>query len=185
MSMEQRQAALRLVDRLMAAYSAHDAEAISACFAENGKLREEPWGDVYEGGSAIARHYRQEFEASPDIEAWILGHYSSIDSVGEPSEGPIATEFMIRGTHRGVWRGLPATGARFELRVFSVGRFTPGGDHLVDQRLMYDRASILTQLGVMHDPKTTLGRTLTMLTHPVTMAKAAQQRLSARPSPRA
>ncbi len=185
MSMEQRQAALRLVDRLTAAYSAHDPEAIAACFAEGGKLRDEPWGDVCEGGAAIARHYREQFEAVPDMEAWVLGHYAAIDSVGETSEGPLATELMIRGTHRGTWRGLPATGARFELRIFVVGRFTPSGDRLVDQRVTYDRAAILKQLGVLHDPKSTLGRTLTMLTHPVTMAKVAQQRLSSRPPARA
>jgi predicted ester cyclase len=185
MSMEQRDAAIRVIDRMIAAYSAHDTKALRVCFADNAKLRDDAWNEVHDGLDAIERHYRSEFIASPDVEAWVVGRYASADTVGESAAEPIATELVVRGTHLGGWRGLPPTGARFEIRAFTVARFTQSGDRIVDHRLLYDRASILSQLGVMHDPRTTLGRTLTAITHPLTMAKAAQRRLSSRPTPRA
>ncbi len=185
MSKEAREAALHVVDRMVAAYSAHDVQVLRGCFAEGAKLRDDAWNESHEGTNAIATHYRREFESSPDVEAWVVARYASVDGFGDAGLEPFLIELMVRGSHLGAWRGLPATGARFEIRVFNTIRFTRSGERILEVRFTYDRASILHQLGVMHDPTTTLGRTLTALTHPVTMAKVAQRRLSARPPSRA
>lgn len=185
MSTESRNAALRVLDKMIAAYSAHEVQILRGCFAESSRLRDDAWGESHEGPNAIAAHYRREFESTPDVEAWIIGRYASVDLLGDPGPEPLAVELMVRGTHQGTWRGLPATGARFEIRVFNAVRFTPSGERIVDSRFYYDRATLLAQLGVMHDVTKPLGRTLTALAHPITMAKVAQRRISTRPSPRA
>jgi hypothetical protein len=42
-------------------------------------------------------------------------------------------------------------------------------DKLAGERIYYDRATVLRQVGVFHEPEVTLGRVSTILTHPVTI----------------
>lgn len=43
---------------------------------------------------------------------------------------------------------------------------------LAGERIYYDRATVLRQLGVLHEPDTVAGRVSTAITHPVTLGKA-------------
>jgi hypothetical protein len=45
-------------------------------------------------------------------------------------------------------------------------------DRLAGEKIYYDRATVLRQLGVFHEPETALGRLCTFLTHPLTIATA-------------
>jgi hypothetical protein len=45
-------------------------------------------------------------------------------------------------------------------------------NRLAGERIYYDRAAILRQLGVFHEPATMVGRVLTVLTHPLTIVRA-------------
>jgi hypothetical protein len=78
---------------------------------------------------------------------------------------------VISGTQRGPWRGLPPTGRYLEFPLCGV--FTFGDDgKLAGERIYYDRATVLRQLGVFHEPTTLAGKILTPLAHPVTVARA-------------
>ena len=83
----------------------------------------------------------------------------------------VILEVVIRGTHSGAWRGLPATGRRLEFPLCGVYTFD-ADDRLAGERIYYDRATVLRQLGVFHEPSSGLGRVMTALTHPVTIAGA-------------
>src|SRR6201999_1301553 len=83
----------------------------------------------------------------------------------------IILEVIIRGTHQGAWRGLPATGRHLEIPLCGVYTFC-ADDRLEGERIYYDRAMIFRQLGVFHEPQTALGDLSVLLTHPVTIAKA-------------
>ena len=84
-------------------------------------------------------------------------------------------EVTIRGTHLGPWRGLPTTGRRVELPL--CGIFTFGeDDRLKGERIYYDRAAVLGQLGLFHDPSRGFGRIATALSHPFTIARAYLRR---------
>jgi hypothetical protein len=47
-----------------------------------------------------------------------------------------------------------------------------GHDGIVCERVYFDSATILRQLGIAHDPTTLRGRVATVLNHPLTIAKA-------------
>ena len=45
-------------------------------------------------------------------------------------------------------------------------------DRLVCERVYFDAATILRQLGIAHDPLTLRGRVATVLNHPLTVGRA-------------
>ena len=77
---------------------------------------------------------------------------------------------MIRGTHLGPWRGLPATGRKLEFPLCGIYTFD-SDDRLAGERIYYDRGIVLGQLGLFREPLRGLGRIVTALSHPVTIAR--------------
>ena len=57
-------------------------------------------------------------------------------------------------------------------------------DRLVCERVYFDSATILRQLGIAHDPLTLTGRVATVLNHPVTIGRARDPRGRAAAEPR-
>lgn len=49
---------------------------------------------------------------------------------------------------------------------------TDAEDRLAGERIYYDRATVLRQLGLFHGPEVALGRIVTVLSHPMTIARA-------------
>ena len=101
--------------------------------------------------------------ALPDLEIAVQRRHVAEDA--------ILVEVVIRGTHLGGWRGLPATGRRVEFALCGVYTFD-ADDRLAGEKIYYDRGSVLRQLGVFHEPQSLLGRILIAATHPVTIARA-------------
>jgi hypothetical protein len=92
------------------------------------------------------------------------------------SDTAVVLEVVIRGQHLGPWRGLPATGAQIELPLCGIFTFDDA-ERLAGERIYYDRATLLRQLGVFHEPDGALGRITTLLTHPLTMAQIAMRKM--------
>jgi len=82
----------------------------------------------------------------------------------------VLLETTVSGTLEGNWRELPGTGREVEFDACAVFAFDDQ-DKLAGERLYYDRASLLRQLGILHDPERGIGQVLTPLTHPVTFAR--------------
>ncbi len=72
-------------------------------------------------------------KALPDLEIEVQSRH-----VGEEA---IVVEVMIRGTHLGGWRGLPATGRRVEFPLCGVYTFD-ADDRLAGERIYYDRDGV-------------------------------------------
>jgi hypothetical protein len=53
-------------------------------------------------------------------------------------------------------------------------------DRLAGERIYYDRATVLRQLGVFHEPQTFLGQLCTVAAHPLTIAGALARRIFVR-----
>ena len=85
-------------------------------------------------------------------------------------------EVIIRGTHLGAWKGLPATGRRVEVPLCGIYTFD-AEDRLAGERIYYDRATVLRQLGVFHEPASGVGRICILATHPLTIARALAGKL--------
>jgi hypothetical protein len=88
----------------------------------------------------------------------------------------VVLEVVIRGQHLGPWRGLPATGAQIELPLCGIFTFD-SDERLAGERIYYDRATLLRQLGVFHEPDRPMGRITTLLTHPLTMAQIVLRKI--------
>jgi steroid delta-isomerase-like uncharacterized protein len=107
-------------------------------------------------------------KALPDLEIKVQRQHVTEDA--------ILVEVVIRGTHLGSWRGLPATGRRIEFPLCGIYTFDPD-DRLAGEKIYYDRGTVLRQLGVFHEPTSLLGQISIFLTHPITILKAAARKL--------
>jgi predicted ester cyclase len=63
------------------------------------------------------------------------------------SDDAVIIEFWLRGTHEGELRGMPPTGKSFECKVVAFFLFEE--ERLVCERVYFDAATILTQLGLV------------------------------------
>jgi steroid delta-isomerase-like uncharacterized protein len=122
-----------------------------------------PTGDVYDGEGEVAGYFQESRAAFPDQRNELVELRHSDDAV--------VVEFDLKGTHLGSLRGLPPTGREFTCRVVALFMFDE--DRLVCERVYFDSATILRQLGIAHDPLTLKGRVATLLNHPVTIGRAA------------
>jgi steroid delta-isomerase-like uncharacterized protein len=96
-------------------------------------------GEVYDGEQEVAGYYKASRTAFPDQRNEVHAIHHCDDAV--------IVEFDLLGTHRGVLRGIPPTGRAFRCRM--VAFFFFAGDRIVCERVYYDSATILRQLGLM------------------------------------
>ncbi len=141
----------------------HDLDAVMATFGPEARYDDEPWADRREGRDAVRAYYAELLGALPDLSIEVNRWHEGAESV--------VVEVTIRGTHEGPWRGLPATGRRIEFALCGIFEFD-GSTRLAGERIYYDRGEVLRQLGLFHEPATALGRVVTVVTHPVTIARA-------------
>ena len=108
-------------------------------------------GDVHDGEGEVARYFQETRAAFPDQRNELIALRHSDDAV--------VVEFDLKGTHLGSLRGLPPTGREFTCRMVALFLFDE--DRLVGERVYFDSATILRQLGIAHDPLTLKGRVAT------------------------
>lgn len=163
------EARLELVQEHVRAENRHDLEGIMETFGESPRYDDEPWEEHHHGREGVRSYYQELLRGVPDLHIDVEhGHLTAEN---------IILEVVIRGTHDGPWRGLPATGRPIEFPLCAVYSFTEG-DELAGERVYYDRATVLRQLGVLHEPDSWLGRLVMPLVHPLTMLKVAWRMLA-------
>jgi steroid delta-isomerase-like uncharacterized protein len=131
-----------------------------------------PTGEVYDGEAEVARYFAETRTAFPDQRNEPIATHHAHDAV--------LAEFWLKGTHLGPYRGLPPTGRAFTCRMLAVFEFEEGGDGIVCERVYFDSATILRQLGIAHDPLTLKGRLATVINHPVTVGRALLRQVAKR-----
>jgi steroid delta-isomerase-like uncharacterized protein len=160
---DKRSTRVAMVEQHVRFENAHDLNGVLSTFGNTARYDDEAWGEHYGGADGVREFYAQLMTALPDLEIEVLRRHVT-DEV-------VVLEVMIRGTHRGAWRGLPSTGRRVEVPLCGVYTFDDQ-DRLEGERIYYDRGTVLRQLGVFHEPQGLLGRITTFATHPLTIAKA-------------
>lgn len=140
----------------------HEYDATMATFA-HPRYEIVPTGDVFDGTERVLDYFHESRTAFPDQRNELIALHHADDS--------IVVEFMLRGTHLGPFRGLPATGRSFEVQCIAVFQFDDGVG-IICERPYFDSATILRQLGIAHDPLTLKGRLATLANHPVTIGTA-------------
>jgi steroid delta-isomerase-like uncharacterized protein len=154
---------LAIVEEHIRCENRHDLEGIMATFGAAARYDEEPWNDHHVGRAAVEGYYRTLLRAMPDLNIDVRARHAT--------ETAVIVEVVISGHHLGAWRGLPPTGRRVEFPLCGVFSFDDA-DRLAGEKIYYDRATVLRQLGVFHEPNGLVGRIETVVMHPLTMARA-------------
>jgi steroid delta-isomerase-like uncharacterized protein len=126
--------------------------------------------EVHDGPEEVAAYFEETRAAFPDQRNELLALHHADEAV--------IAEAMLYGTHLGPFRGLPPTGREFEMRFCALFLFED--DRLVCERVYFDAATILRQLGIAHDPLSLRGRLATVFNHPLTIGQAVIRQLTRR-----
>jgi len=97
-----------------------------------------PTGEVIDGTDAVRGYYAASRSAFPDQRNRLIALHHTDDGV--------FVEFDLMGTHKGPMRGIPPTGKAFTCRM--VAFFLFDGDLIVCERVYFDSATILRELGL-------------------------------------
>lgn len=96
-------------------------------------------GQVFDGADEVRGYYATSRAAFPD-------QRNEIHSLRHADDA-VVVEFDLLGTHGGPFMGVPATGRTFRCRMAALFEFD--GDRIVCERVYFDGATILRQLGLM------------------------------------
>ena len=136
--MDLRETREQLVREHMESENTHDFDVTLKTF-EHPRYELMPTGEVYDGAEEVDRYYQETRNAFPDQRNELIAMHHSDDAV--------IVEFWLRGTHEGEFRGVLPTGKAFEARLAAFFLFE--GEKLVCERVYFDTATILTQLGLV------------------------------------
>ncbi len=92
--------ALDIAQAYFNAWNAHDSGTIAKLFTESGEYRDP---GIKIRGRDISAYTQNLWDAFPDLSFEIV-------SKTESAEGMIAAQWLLKGTNKGSFRGLPATG---------------------------------------------------------------------------
>jgi steroid delta-isomerase-like uncharacterized protein len=98
--------------RHLAAMNRHDAGAVVALYAEDGRWAEPPGASELWGNGLLRQHLGLLFRAFPDLAIVRLRSLLSTDA--------IVVEWRAEGTHRGAYLGVRATGRRLDVHGASI-----------------------------------------------------------------
>ena len=97
-------------------------------------------GTTYDGVDEVMGYYASSRAAFPDQRNEIHAIRQADDSV--------IVEFDLLGTHSGPFLGLAPTGREFRCRMAAFFIFEAGTDRIECERVYFDSATILHQLGI-------------------------------------
>ena len=116
----------------------HEFDATMATFA-HPRYELIATGQVHDGPDEVAEYFRTSRAAVPDQRNELIALHHT--------EAGVIVEFDLKGTHRGPLGGLPPTGKEFTCRTAAFFLFED--DRLVCERVYFDAATILGQLGLI------------------------------------
>ena len=125
----------------MAAENRLDFDAAIATF-DHPRYELVGTGQVFDGEAEVRQYYATSRAAFPDQrnEIHALRH----------ADDAVVVEFDLLGTHLGDFAGNEATGRTFRCRMAAIFEFD--GDRIVCERIYFDSATLLRQLGLIGDP---------------------------------
>ncbi len=131
-------ARLKVVEEHIRTENNHDLNGIMATFGET------PYfvlnNEHHNGHEAVHAFYAELLQGFPDLHIEVKQRH-----VGDEA---IVLEVVIHGTHTGTWRGIPAAGRAVEFPLCAIFPFDER-DKLMGERIYFDSALMLQQLGVL------------------------------------
>jgi steroid delta-isomerase-like uncharacterized protein len=162
------EARLALVEQHIGLENQHDLDGIMRTFGPAARYDDEPWDGHYTGRDAVRAYYEELLRAMPDLRIDVKQRHAT--------ETAVVVEVVISGHHLGAWRGLPPTGRHVQFPLCGIYTFDDE-DRLAGEKIYYDRATVLRQLGVFHEPDRLPGRIATVFMHPLTIARIVGRKI--------
>jgi steroid delta-isomerase-like uncharacterized protein len=132
-----RQRRLAVIREHMDTEVTHDFDRTLATFNGHPHYEIMATGQVFDGDGEVMDYYRITRTAFPDQR-----HDNSRFHV---TDDAVIVEFELLGTNLGEFYGLPPTGKAFRVPIIAVFFFE--GDRIVNERIYFDSASLVTQIG--------------------------------------
>jgi steroid delta-isomerase-like uncharacterized protein len=101
-----------IVARHLAAMNQHDAGAVVALYADDGRWAEPPGASELRGRGLLHHYLALLFRAFPDLSIVGLRSLLSTDAA--------VVEWHAEGTHRGAYLGISGTGLQIDVRGASI-----------------------------------------------------------------
>jgi predicted ester cyclase len=136
--LDRAKAARALVVGELAAVDRQDPHGLADHFAEDCEFVDLSDGSRINGRSDFLADLIGLFTAVPDLH--VAGRRVVAD--GEV----VAAEIRLAGTHANEWRGFAPTGVAFTWETCSFYELAEDGEHLLRERMYYDRARLDAQL---------------------------------------
>jgi steroid delta-isomerase-like uncharacterized protein len=130
-----------IVNEHVAAENRHDVEATIATF-DQPRYEAMPLGVSSDGAAAVRELLQGMMDGFPDFNAEVQQMHHADDAV--------ICEVRMTGTHRGPWAGVPATGRTIDVPMACIFDFDD--DRLVCEKLYFDLATLLRQIGALPEP---------------------------------
>ena len=132
-----RQRRLEIISEHMDTEVTQEFDRTLATFNGHPRYEIMPTGQVFDGDDEVMGYYRMTRTAFPDQRHDNVRHHVTDDTV--------IVEFDLLGTNLGEFYGLPPTGKAFRVPIIAVFFFE--GDRIVNERVYFDSASLVTQIG--------------------------------------
>ena len=121
---------------------AENRRDIDAVIATFDRPRYEVNGEVSDGERSVRALLEELLSAFPD--------FNAEDDKIHYSDDAVIAEGRVTGTHQGPFAGIPPTGRRIAYPLVAIFEFEE--DRLVCEKVYFDSATILVQIGVLPDP---------------------------------
>jgi len=132
----------RVLDDWATAWSFHDTEKVLSLFTDDCVLEDVTFGVVNRGKKELRAFADGVFAGIPDFKIELTARFSTDAWAG--------MEWVMSGTHKGDFPGMPATGKRFSVRGVTIlelqgGKIRRDSDY-------WDAASVMRQVGLLPKP---------------------------------
>jgi steroid delta-isomerase-like uncharacterized protein len=138
MDSEMRQRRLTLLEKHFQSEVDHDWETCLATFGGHARYEIMATGQIHDGDTEVLAYHRAQRVAFPDQRHENVRIHVADDDT-------IITEFDLLGTNTGEFYGQPPTGKSFRVPVMAAFFFN--GEHIVNERVYLDGASLIRQIG--------------------------------------
>ena len=129
---------LQVVEEHIRTENAHDLNGIMGTFGEAPYFALN--NELHSGHEAVHAFYAELLSGFPDLHIEVKQQHVSDEA--------IVLEVVVTGTQTGTWRGIPAAGRAVEFPLCAIFPFDTG-DKLMGERIYFDSALMLQQLGVL------------------------------------
>lgn len=126
-----------LVEEHFASEVDQEFDRTLATFADHPRYEIMATGEVFDGADAVMAYYRTTRTAFPDQ------HHENV--CFHFADDAVIAEFDLVGTNLGEFYGLAPTGKGFRVPIVAIFGFE--GRDLVNERIYFDAASLVNQIG--------------------------------------